>query len=148
MVYKEGSIKQRDSVQWMTSATPEGDKVRFSAHSVNRTKGEVEEVNFATLSDRGDHYFLHEIRVAEPFRNFGYMKDAFQSVIFYLGDKLSQYDSSTPTKPIRTLARVQEGMSQANLVKVLESWGFEELEKADGGVLMEWEWDNYDRVFR
>jgi len=148
MVYKEGSIKQRDLVQWITSATPEGDKVRFSAHWVNRTKGEVEEVNFATLSDEGDHYFLHEIRVAEPFRNFGYMKEAFQNVILYLGDKLSQYDSSTPTKPIRTLARVQEGMSQANLVKALKSWGFEELEKADDGVLMEWGWDSYDRVFR
>jgi hypothetical protein len=102
-------------------------------HEYNRTKRESKQVYNVHMSDEGDHYFLHEVQVAEEFRGRSMLLRAIQRTIFNMPEFLPDYPDK---KPIRALVRVVEGIPQEKLVEAFLNSGFKILEQdVDGGAL-------------
>jgi glutaredoxin len=144
--FKSGSIKSRDRKRTnVTTFAPEGDKMRMDLHVRNFTKKTVENQGTITISDEGDHYFLHSVQVAPKFRGQGMLTELIGFLFLEMPDRLPGH----PKKPVRTLVRAVEGIPQKKLVELFEErFGFRPLEEVDGGVLMEFKWPSDGMVIR
>ena len=135
--FESGRIRSRDKIEYTLTFAPENGKLRLDAHLVNQTKNSLQNISTLTITDEGDHYFLHEVQVAPKFRRQGHMTQIFAWLLRYMPDRLPGH----PKKPIRTLVRAQEGIPQEMLLELFEKrFGFRKLEEVDGGVLMEFNW--------
>ena len=144
-VYEEGEIFMLESVTREYRFSPEEGKMRMDIHSWNKTRKTAENIGTITISDEGDHYFLHSMQVAPVARRQGLVTDLIGVLFLEMPDRLPGH----PKKPVRTLARVVEGMPQEKLVELLETkFGFRKLEEVDGGVLMQFDWPVDGRVIR
>jgi guanylate kinase len=143
-VYEEGRIESRDYIQRFSTYRPHKGGMEFSHQWFNRTKQSTSQEFNVQITDEGDHYWLHEVQVGKEYRGQGVLRDALQLILLQLPDRLIDYPDK---KPIRTLARVVEGIPQEALVRTLERAGFKKLEEVDDGVLMEFTWDRFDQVF-
>ena len=143
-VYESGEIVAVDSEQLMVTFTPVKNELRVEAHIVNHTKNVSEQVSVLRLEDRGDHYWLHEIQVSPEHRGQNWFRWGVETMLFNLVDRIPDYPNK---KPVRTLARVVEGIPQKELVRVLEETGFKKIEEVDGGVLMEFDYHLFEEVF-
>ena len=144
-VYEEGEIFMLEERVREFRWAPEGNTMRMDIHDWNKTKKTSENIANITISDEGDHYFIHSIQVAPKWRKQGYVTDLFGLLLLNMPDRLPGH----PKKPIRTLARVVEGMPQEKLVELLETrFGFRKLEEVDGGVLMQFDWPVDGRVIK
>ena len=144
-VYEEGEIFMVEDKIKAFRFSPEGGKMRMDIHVWNKTRKTAENTGTITISDEGDHYFLHSIQVAPEWRGRGLVTDLIGVLFLEMPDRLPGY----PKKPVRTLARVVEGMPQEKLVELLETkFGFRKLEEVDGGVLMQFDWPVDGRVIR
>jgi mycoredoxin len=137
-VFEEGEIVSVDTITRQFTYRPYKGGMMAEFHHYNRTKRETTQIYNVHMSDEGDHYWLHEIQVAEAARRKGTMLRAIQHTVFNMPEFLPDYPDK---KPIRTLARAVEGIPQEKLVEALLNSGFEVLEQdVDGGVLMEFKW--------
>ena len=144
-VYESGEITAVDSEQLMMTFTPDKNELRHEAHIINRTKNFSEQVYVLRVEDKGDHYWLHEIQVSPKYRGQNWLRWGLETMLFNLVDRIPDYPDK---KPVRTLARVVEGIPQKALVRVLEETGFKKIEEVDGGVLMEFDYqDSFEEVF-
>ena len=138
-VYESGEITAVDSEQLMMTFTPDKNELRHEAHIINRTKNVSEQVYVLRVEDKGDHYWLHEIQVSPKYRGQNWLRWGLETMLFNLVDRIPDYPDK---KPVRTLARVVEGIPQKALVRVLEETGFKKIEEVDGGVLMEFDYQH------
>ena len=137
-VYEKAEIVSLDSKTMQWTSRPYKGGFMAELHQLNRTKKKSKQVYNVHMTDEGDHYFMHEVQVAEEFRGRQWLLRAIQRTIFNMPEFLPDYPDK---KPIRTLARVVEGIPQEKLVSGLLNSGFEILEQdVDGGVLMEFKW--------
>ena len=142
-VFEEGEIESLDLVTQQFTTRPYKGGSMTELHELNRTKRKSRQVYNVHMSDEGDHYFLHEIQVAEEFRGRNMLLRAIQRTIFNMPEFLPDYPEP---KPIRALVRVVEGIPQEKLVEAFLNSGFEILEQdVDGGVLMEFKWYEGER---
>ena len=143
-VYERGTILAVDSEHIMTTFTPRKNELKIETHIINRTKSTSEQVSLLRLEDEEDHYWLHEIQVSPQYRGQNWFRWGLETMLFNLADRLPDYPDK---KPVRTLARVVEGIPQKELVRVLEETGFKKIGEEDGGVLMEFDYEHFDEVF-
>jgi hypothetical protein len=143
-VYESGEITAVDSEQVMFTFTPDKNELRVEAHIINHTKNVSEQVYVVRVEDKGDHYWLHEIQVSPKHRGQSWLRWGLERMLFNLVDRIPDYPNK---RPVRTLARVVEGIPQKELVRVLEETGFEKIEEVDGGVLMEFDYQHFEEVF-
>ena len=134
-VYDYGTIKSLDWVQNIVTFKPSKDELVMENHHHNRTTNETKQVWTIRLSDKGEYLWLEEILIHPDFRGQGRLEDVLWMMVYELPYlRVPDYPEQ---KPIRTLARVVEGIPQEALVKALKKVGFKELERVDGGILME-----------
>jgi guanylate kinase len=144
-VYEEGEIFMLEEIVREFRWAPEGNTMRMDIHEWNKTEKTAENSGTITISDEGDHYFLHSIQVPPKWRNKGRLTDLIGLLLLNMPDRLPGH----PKKPVRTLARVVEGIPQEKLVELLETrFGFRKLEEVDGGVLMQFDWPVDGRVIK
>ena len=137
-VYEEAEIVSLDDKTMQWTSRPYKGGFMAELHQFNRTTRESKQVYNVHMTDEGDHYFMHEVQVAKEFRGFNWLLRAIQRTVFNMPEFLPDYPDK---KPIRTLARVVEGIPQEKLISGLLSSGFKILEQdVDGGVLMEFKW--------
>ncbi len=155
-VYEEAKIVSLDFISQQFTSRPYKGGFMAELHEYNRTKRESKQVYNVHMSDEGDHYFLHEVQVAEEFRGRRMLLRAIQRTIFNMPEFLPDYPDK---KPIRALVRVPgvryanptsslevEGIPQEKLVEAFLNSGFKILEQdVDGGVLMEFKWLEEER---
>ena len=135
--FESGRIRSEDKITNTLTFAPENGRLRVDMHLVNQTKSTSQNMSTITITDEGDHYFLHEVQVAPKFRRQGYMTATLAFLLHEMPDRLPGH----PKKPIRTLVRAQEGIPQEKLLELFERrFGFRKLEEVDGGVLMEFNW--------
>ena len=140
-VYESGTIRAIDVTRNIVTFKPDGRFMVMEAHDHNITKNEVVNSWTVRIEDRGEYLWLEEIQVHPEKRGEGLLRDALWYLLFEMPyRRVPEYPEK---KPIRTLARVVEGIPQEELVKTLKRIGFKELEKVDGGVLMELQIGDY-----
>lgn len=143
-VFDSGSITAVDSEQLVYTYTPHKNELLFEAHWLNHTKNSSSQIFVLRIQDKGDHYWLHEVQVSPKERGQDWFRVSLERMLFSLADRFPDYPDK---KPVRTLARVVEGIPQKELVRVFEETGFKKLEEVDGGVLMEFNYEHFNEVF-